>query len=395
MRPKTFFIITGILLSGLLLTGCGIDVRGLNLTIKAEPVFFTEAGEEITFTYVVEFDSTGGSSYINLQPFSETMVYSNSESVAIGGGWNKSVRTWTDVYTVTDEDVLAGKIVHSSTVKVGRGSTCCGPRKPAEASDTIEVLLGEQPELSLTISGTPQTFPQAGTEIEYEFHVLNSGNVEFKDPIVVDDSLTHQVDCPQEGPLSPGDAILCTATYTTTADDVWNFFIINKATAFAGEIRSEQTELIIWIEPQPALDLAITSSTGYFVEVGNPIDFNYVITNIGNVVVVGPFEIISETVNTSHCDSDYRIDHEQPFRLERGESITCQGTYWVTAADIGEPFTHVAHARGFHVEKIVDSPEASITIVFLAPTEPPKCSQYQSLEAYKLQVGYGKGVLRQ
>jgi hypothetical protein len=138
------------------------------------------------------------------------------------------------------------------------------------------------------------------------------------------------------------------------------------------------------IEPQPALELSITSSRGYFVEVGNPIDFNYQITNIGNVVVVGPFEILSETLVITHCDSDYRVDNNEPFRLERGESITCQGTYWVTAADLGEPFTHAAHARGFHVEKIVVSPEASITIAFLAPTDPPpnvNCSQYEYLEA--------------
>jgi len=130
------------------------------------------------------------------------------------------------------------------------------------------------------------------------------------------------------------------------------------------------------VEVSPALSLAISSPSSYFSEVGNPVDIIYLVTNSGDVVIDGDFIIVSENLYSWECP--------QVAELAVGESLTCEGRYWIESADIGKPLTHCASVQGVYDGTSVISPEASVTVAYLKPTPAPlkvNCSQYDTEQA--------------
>ena len=76
----------------------------------------------------------------------------------------------------------------------------------------------------------PDSRPDVGDVITYEFAVANTGNVTLES-IAVDDALA-PVTCPQ-GSLAPGTDMTCSATYTIAQADIDTGGVDNSATVTA------------------------------------------------------------------------------------------------------------------------------------------------------------------
>ncbi len=114
--------------------------------------------------------------------------------------------------------------------------------------------------LTLTKSGMgPEAdYTMAGQTLNYTFSVENTGAGPLAGPVTIADDLATDESCPDvttvgntDGNLDPGETIVCTASYLTTAGDVTAGFVTNCATASAdGETSNEDCETL-------AVDLGI------------------------------------------------------------------------------------------------------------------------------------------
>jgi len=139
-------------------------------------------------------------------------------------------------YTVTDEDMVAGKVANTAT---GAGTPPPGVTPPSKpTSSTTTVTSKAEPALSLVKKGALKDKngdgkAQAGEKIAYTFTVTNSGNVTLRDVTVVDKKIG-KVTCPA-GELAPGASVTCRGAeaYTVTAADVKAGKVVNVAVAKA------------------------------------------------------------------------------------------------------------------------------------------------------------------
>jgi hypothetical protein len=93
------------------------------------------------------------------------------------------------------------------------------------------VILPASPELTLTAIPTPATFGIAGTVINFNYLLTNSGVLMLTGPFTVVGDIT-TVSCPATASLTPGESITCSAWYTIAPNDVIAGFVTNTATGY-------------------------------------------------------------------------------------------------------------------------------------------------------------------
>ncbi len=136
--------------------------------------------------------------------------------------------------------------------------------------------------LTLVKLALESSYNAAGIDLHYLYGVTNTGNVALIGPIVVTDDTT-SVTCPVVASLAVGEAIVCTATYTTTSGDVTAGAVTNVAYACSSDAApvcsNEDTEIV---PLAGAIDLAVTKSDGgTVVETGSEVTYTIVIRNNG------------------------------------------------------------------------------------------------------------------
>ncbi len=214
-------------------------------------------------------------------------------------------------------------------------------------SSTDQVTVGVQG-ISLAKSADPLTYSTVGTVISYDFVVTNTGSVALSGPFVIDDDRATDESCPVTATLAPAASITCTATYTITQADLDAGTVTNTATASADGVTSAPDSATVTAAQGPALTLAKTADTPTYAAVGDVIDYEYVVTNSGNVVLNGPFVI----------DDDRATDESCPVTasLAPGDDITCTASYTITQADLDAgSVTNVASATNGTVTSNEDS----------------------------------------
>ncbi len=124
--------------------------------------------------------------------------------------------TCTATYTTTQADLDRGGIANTGT------ATAAPPTGPAvTAESSLDIPATQHPAISLAKTANPTTFSAPGTVITYSYTVSNTGNVTLTSVGVTDPmSGLSTMNCPNVTSLAPGDSVTCTATYTTTQDDV-------------------------------------------------------------------------------------------------------------------------------------------------------------------------------
>ena len=255
------------------------------LTVEktANPTSGVAVGDTITYTVVVKNE---GNVTVKDGKLEDDHADLSAETFELAPG--KSA-TFTYTYTVTQDDVDAGKIVN--TVKAN--ATAVRGDNPAEvtASATVTTVDAES-KLSITKTANPTADAPVGSDITYTIVVKNEGNVTLKNVKVADDLTgdTWTVDV-----LAPGESETFTATYTVKQADVDAGELNNTATANATAARGDDPEEVeasakvtFTQTPELTVEKIVTSNpsdpyTNYVLD--DEITYEIKVTNAGNVTL--------------------------------------------------------------------------------------------------------------
>lgn len=209
----------------------------------------------------------------------------------------------------------------------------------------------------------------SGDSIPFEFVVTNSGEAAISGITVVDPLVT-SITCPVST-LDVGESMTCTGSYTVTPADVARGYVVNTAFATGtgprGPIDSPPSEVTTPLGGPTSIDLEKTVDASAEYAVGQSVDYEYVLSNVGATVIT---DVIVEDDHLTGivCESTTLEPSGMP-----GSSTICRGTYVITAADaLAGTVTNIAHAFGN--ARSVLSPPAQATIRVVAATPAPSPS---------------------
>jgi len=294
------------------------------LTIDKEGTFddgednVTNPGDFISYTFVVK--NTGnvtltGITVTDLLP-GLSAISCPANTLAVGADM-----TCTAKYAVTQTDIDAGKVDNTATAD---------SKESGSAEDKEEVTLPQSPALTIDKEGTfddgEDNVTNPGDFISYTFVVKNTGNVTLTG-ITVTDPKVSDISCPATT-LAVGGSMTCNGTYAVTQADIDAGSVYNIATADSTESEpdtGDNTEEL----PQDAKIEVVKSGTfgagdDNLADVGELISYEFLVTNKGNVTLTG-ITVTDPKVSDISCPAT---------TLAVGGSMTCNGTYAVTQADI-------------------------------------------------------------
>jgi len=177
--------------------------------------------------------------------------------------------------------------------------------------------------------------------LTYTFEVENTGNVTLVGPVEVDDNRIGVITCfgDANSTFIPGQVETCSADYIVTQADMDAGFVTNDAFAMHPRTSSPPVFVTIAADQMPELLLEKTALNSTFASVGDIINYEYVVTNEGNVTIVQDIGVWDDRIANVTCP---------PLAaggLAPNASITCTGSDVVTQADIDAGFvTNTANA---------------------------------------------------
>jgi uncharacterized repeat protein (TIGR01451 family) len=233
--------------------------------------------------------------------------------------------TCTATFTTTQADVDAGKITNTGTAV---GAPPSGPNVTDHS--TLTIPADPSPGLTLLKTASVPSFAKPGEEITYDYEIINTGNVTLSGVTVTDPMPgLSAITCPLLT-LVPGARATCTATYTTTQQDLDRGSITNTGTATAApQIGTPVTSTSTTTVPaalSPAIELAKVASPADFSAAGTSITYTYTVINSGNVTL----HAISVTDPMSGLSAISCPDTT----LAPGAEEPCTATYTTIQADV-------------------------------------------------------------
>ncbi|HEY5980536.1 MAG TPA: hypothetical protein VIT41_12965 [Microlunatus sp.] len=202
----------------------------------------------------------------------------------------------------------------------------------------LKALAVAGPSITLTKSASPTRVSKVGQVITYRFTATNNGSVELDDVGVTDEleGLTGNT-CPSTGAtLALGQALTCSASLTVTQaildfGDVYNF-----ATVFGSYAIPESTETDyvganaaarVVVDQSPSIAVKASVSPAGTADKGDRLRYRATATNTGNVTVT------AARITSSLGSLDLDCEPSARATLAPGATISCAGTYRVSAAD--------------------------------------------------------------
>jgi uncharacterized repeat protein (TIGR01451 family) len=351
---------------------------GLSVVKTADVEELVEAGQEITYSFVVrntgnvtiddvavdegEFSGTGELSAIDCP---QETTLEPGESV-----------TCTATYEVTQADVDSGDLANTATAT----GTTPGGDPVTSTPSTSTVPADPRPGLSVVKTADVEAVA-AGQTITYAFAVTNTGNVTISDVAVQEGEFSgtgelSAIECPEDATLAPGESVTCTATYEVTQADVDSGELTNTATATgtppSGDpVTSPPSTETVTTDPLPALSVVKTADVERITEAGQAVTYSFEVRNTGNVTITDP--VVAEGEFTGHGELS-EVTCPEDDTLEPGESVTCTATYTVVAADLagGAELSNTATAGGTTPsgDPITSEPSTATVDVDPTPADP-------------------------
>jgi uncharacterized repeat protein (TIGR01451 family) len=208
------------------------QTKVLILTTAATPLTYDQAGQTITYTYVIK-----NSGNITLGPAQFTVTDSLIGPTSFSCGASISLApnatvTCTATYTVSQADLNSATVTNIATASGGGA----GPSQSATATINKVATLPIKA-LTLTTTANPSTYNQTGQTITYTYVIKNNGNVSLGPAqFTVSDNLIGATpfNCGANISLAPNATVTCTATHTITQADLNFATLTNIATASGG-----------------------------------------------------------------------------------------------------------------------------------------------------------------
>ena len=273
-------------------------------------------------------------------------------------------------YTITQADLDLGYIDNSATAQ--SGPTVSTP------PTTNRLPVTQVRSLTTAKSAFPTTYSAPGTLITYTYVVKNTGKVTIPatPAVTINDNPLGAITCPSSA-IAPGGTLNCSATYTTTQNDLDNTTgktpggtITNTATSSytytvppvvptgSPLVPGSTVTVTSPTTPPVAVTTVLTSSltigkvadTATFSAVGIPIKYTYTVKNTGNTTLAAAVTVVDNKFASPLACA--------PAGLAPGAVVTCSQTYTTTQADVDGDVTNTATANSGATK----SAPASVTI---------------------------------
>lgn len=242
-------------------------------------------------------------------------------------------------YTVTQEDVDAGKVENTATVT---GTDSHDGSLTASSSASTGIKRSASIKTVKTADKTSITGDAArlGTEIRYTVKVTNIGNVTLRN-IACDDSMKGigriALDRTQ---LAPGETATGTASHAITQSDIDSGVVTNTASSSAdapdaSKAVSGKSTVSTGIERTPRLTLAKTTERTHIpadeARFGEKVPYELTVENTGNATVsdIDISDALADN-GTLRIEWGSKTDHS----LAHGETVKATATHTVTETDI-------------------------------------------------------------
>ena len=248
----------------------------------------------------------------------------------------KSGDTWTSIANAHGADPGFTQYVNENVMTVG--SEIKVPLYTAGMNFGVTNTPVPTGNLSVTVTANPTTYSQAGQIINFNYVIKNIGTVALEptqykitDPLIYPTAF----DCGVANTtLAVNATVTCSANYTISQDDLSKASISNNATASSGGgARSAQAaSTTITRSTTTQLSLNVVPNPTTYNQVGQVIQFTYVITNSGSTQL-GPaqFTITDALINAAafNCGN-------ADTTLAPGATVTCSSNYTITQEDMGK-----------------------------------------------------------
>lgn len=247
--------------------------------------------------------------------------------------------TGTATYTVTQEDVDAGKVKNTATVT---GTDSHGGSLTASSSASTGIERSAAIKTVKTADKTSITGDAAkpGTEIRYTVKVTNTGNVTLRN-VICDDSMQGigriALDRTQ---LAPGETATGTAPHAITQSDIDSGIVTNTASSSAdapdaSKAVSGESTVSTNIERTPRLTLAKTTGRTHIpadeARAGEKIPYELTVENTGNATV-SDIDIADALADNGTLQIEW--GGKTAHSLAPSETVKATATHTVTETDI-------------------------------------------------------------
>lgn len=277
----------------------------------------------------------------------------------------------TGTYLVTQTDLDAGFVTNLASASTVQPVIPQNPGDPAfktvptgQVPATVYAL--QQPKLTLdkrVKSSSTASYSALDNTVVFEYVVTNSGNVTTTAPITIaDDKIAGTLTCGAAG-LAPGASVTCEQPWTATQTALNDGEVTNIGTAStvfnAATVDSNNDSVTITAVQNPSLAIAksLASPIPLNFSAGETLNYEYVVTNNGNVSING----ISTTNLITVSDNLTAVSCPVTPVLAPAASITCTASYTLGFSDLQlGSTTNVAVASGEFDGVTIRSPQASV-----------------------------------
>lgn len=344
---------------------------GLAVVKTSDKTGQVKLGDEITYTITV---TNNGNVTISGVKLNDSLTRDNWTLGDIKPG---AIVTRTTTYTVTEADILAGKVENHATA-AGKDPNGNDITDEGEKTVTTEP---SNPHITVTkeTTSTPkngETYA-LGEEITYKITAKNTGNLTLKD-VVVSDELTGNTGDKAfkiDGEFKPGDEKTFETSYTVTEADLGKT-VVNVATATGKTPDPDKPKPDVdpgkkedpTDQKKPAMSIekkVIDQKEKY--EIGDTVKYKITVTNTGNttqnnILVEDQMNAAGQAVITKVDGANGTIDGAKVTldTLAPGKAATITAEYTVLKADRGNTITNVAVATG--EGKIPKTPDVPVDV---------------------------------
>jgi uncharacterized repeat protein (TIGR01451 family) len=279
-------------------------------------------GDIITFTVTVK--NTGTVTLDNVTASDPKITTLTCDPTTIAPG---ETSTCTGTYTITQDDIDAGKVENTATA-------CADPPSgdPVCKDGSTTVPIPQTKSIDASKSGVldkgTDGIINPGDVITFTVTVTNTGNVTLAGVTATDPITTLTCD---PTTIAPGETSTCTGTYTITQDDIDAGKVDNTATACAnppsGDPVCHDASTSVPLDQTKMIDVTksgVLDPGDDGVDPGDVITFTVLVKNTGNVTLTS-VSASDPKITTLTCD---------PTTIAPGETSTCTGTYTITQDDI-------------------------------------------------------------
>ena len=330
---------------------------GLAVVKTSDKTGQVKLGDEITYTITV---TNNGNVTISGVKLNDSLTRDNWTLGDIKPG---AIVTRTTTYTVTEADILAGKVENHATA-AGKDPNGNDITDEGEKTVTTEP---SNPHITVTkeTTSTPkngETYA-LGEEITYKITAKNTGNLTLKD-VVVSDELTGNTGDKAfkiDGEFKPGDEKTFETSYTVTEADLGKT-VVNVATATGKTPDPDKPKPDVdpgkkedptdQKKPSMSIEKKVIDQKEKY-EIGDTVKYEITVTNTGNttqnnILVEDQMSAAGQAVITKVDGANGTIDGAKVTldTLAPGKAATITAEYTVVKADRGNKIINVAVAKG-------------------------------------------------